>query len=68
MLKRREIPFPDKTILSTFGLISEGKSIETALDALPKIVAQFPDVLYLVIGKTHPEVVQNEGEKYRDFL
>jgi glycosyltransferase involved in cell wall biosynthesis len=66
--KRQDVPFPDKTILSTFGLISEGKSIETALEALPRIVKQFPNVLYLVIGKTHPEVLEREGETYRDFL
>jgi glycosyltransferase involved in cell wall biosynthesis len=58
----------DKLILSTFGLVSEGKSIETALDALPEIIAKFPNVIYLIIGKTHPEVVKKEGEKYRDFL
>ena len=62
------IPFKNKIILSTFGLISEGKGIETALEALPKIAVKFPNVLYLIIGKTHPEVVKNEGEIYRDFL
>lgn len=62
------IPFKGKIIISTFGLISEGKGIETALDALPKITAKFPDVLFLIIGKTHPEVIKNEGEVYRDFL
>lgn len=67
-INRQDVPFPDKTILATFGLISEGKSIETALEALPRIIARFPDVLYLVIGKTHPEVLEQEGEKYRDFL
>jgi glycosyltransferase involved in cell wall biosynthesis len=67
-IKRQDVPFPDKTILSTFGLISEGKSIETALEALPLIVKQFPNVLYLVIGKTHPEVLEREGETYRDML
>jgi len=61
-------PFKGRTIISTFGLISEGKGIETALDALPGITAKFPEVLYLIIGKTHPEVLKNEGEKYRDFL
>jgi hypothetical protein len=35
---------------------------------LPKITAQFPEVLYLIIGKTHPEVVKNDGEVYREFL
>lgn len=67
-IKRHDVPFPDKIIMATFGLISEGKSIETALFALPAIVEKFPQVLYLIIGKTHPEVLQNEGEKYRDYL
>jgi glycosyltransferase involved in cell wall biosynthesis len=58
----------NRLVLSTFGLLSSGKSIETALDALPEIVAEFPNVLYLIIGKTHPGVVKHEGEKYRDFL
>lgn len=58
----------DRTVLSTFGLLNEGKSIETALDALPGIIAQFPRVVYLIIGKTHPEVLKRDGEKYRDFL
>lgn len=61
-------PFKDKIMLSTFGLISEGKGIETALEAMPRIIAKFPNVLYLVIGKTHPEVIKNEGETYRSFL
>ncbi len=52
-------------ILSTFGLMSQGKSIETALYALPEIIDKFPNVLYLVLGKTHPEVVRSEGESYR---
>lgn len=62
------VPFKGKIIITTFGLISEGKGIETALDALPEITMQFPEVLYLIIGKTHPEVVKNDGEVYREFL
>lgn len=54
--------------LSTFGLISSNKSIETALEALPEIVEKFPEVLYLIIGRTHPEVVKHEGENYRISL
>ncbi len=57
-----------RKVLSTFGLLSSGKSIETTLEALPAIVKQSPDVVFLVIGKTHPEVVKNEGEKYREML
>lgn len=60
--------FEGRKILSTFGLISSGKSIETTLDALPSIIKNQPNVLFLIIGKTHPSVVKNEGEKYREFL
>ena len=54
-----------RTVLSTFGLISSGKGIETVIEALPAIVAAHPEVLYLVAGSTHPEVVKYEGERYR---
>ncbi|HYM92648.1 MAG TPA: glycosyltransferase [Chitinophagaceae bacterium] len=57
-----------KKILSTFGLLSSGKSIETTLEALPAIIKETPDVLFLIIGKTHPSVVKYEGEKYRNML
>ncbi len=57
-----------RKVLSTFGLLGPGKGIETTLNALPEIVAQNPDVLFLVIGKTHPGVVKSEGEKYREML
>lgn len=60
--------FQDKKILSTFGLLSSGKNIESTLNALPIIIAKYPEVLFLIIGKTHPEVVKNEGEKYRGKL
>ena len=54
-----------RTVLSTFGLISAGKGIGVAISALPAIVAKHPDVLYLIAGQTHPEVVKAEGESYR---
>lgn len=57
-----------KKVLTTFGLLSSGKSIETTLDALPAIVIRVPNVMFLIIGKTHPEVVKSENEKYRDSL
>lgn len=60
-LKRRKV-------LTTFGLLSSGKSIETTIDALPAIVKQCPEVVFLVIGKTHPEVIKREGERYREML
>ncbi len=57
-----------KKVLSTFGLLSSGKSIETTLEALPAIIRENPEVLFLVIGKTHPSVINEEGEKYRELL
>ena len=57
-----------KKVLSTFGLLSAGKCIETTLDALPEIVKENPDVVFLIIGKTHPSVLKNEGEQYREML
>jgi len=57
-----------RKIISTFGLLSSGKSIETSINALQTIVKKEPEVLFLVIGKTHPTVFKKEGEKYRNSL
>ena len=57
-----------RKVLTTFGLLSSGKSIETTLDALPAIIKSHPEVMFLVIGKTHPEVVKSDGEVYREML
>ena len=57
-----------RKIISTFGLLSSGKCIETSINALKIIVKKQPEVLFLVIGKTHPIVVKNEGEIYRNSL
>lgn len=57
-----------KKIISTFGLLNSGKSIETSIEALQTIVKKQPDVLFLIIGKTHPTVFKTEGEKYRKSL
>lgn len=64
-LLKKKYHLTSKKILSTFGLLSSGKSIETTLKALPSIIKKHPDVLFLIIGITHPSVVKQEGEKYR---
>jgi len=51
--------------LSTFGLISPGKGLEVAIDALPAIAERHPEVVYTIAGRTHPDVAQKEGERYR---
>lgn len=57
-----------KKVLSTFGFIGKSKSIETTLFALPEIIKKFPTVMFLIIGKTHPNTIANEGETYRTYL
>ncbi len=54
--------------ISTFGLINPGKGIEYAIRALPRVVQKYPNLLYLVLGETHPGVRKNEGENYRNYL
>ncbi len=58
----------DRRVLSTFGLLSPGKGIEVALRALRSVVEIHEDVLYVVAGRTHPDVVRREGEQYRAML
>lgn len=65
---KRKYGFEGRTVLSTFGLLSSGKSIETTLESLPKVVDKTPETLFLIIGKTHPTVALNEGEAYRESL
>jgi glycosyltransferase involved in cell wall biosynthesis len=62
------LPFKNKKVLFTFGLISRNKGLETVIEALPSIVAKNPDVMYVVLGTTHPGVIRNSGEEYRDSL
>jgi glycosyltransferase involved in cell wall biosynthesis len=58
----------DRPLLSTFGLIGPSKAIEYVIQALPAIVERQPNVLYLVIGETHPHVRRTHGEAYRNSL
>ena len=67
-LLKEKYGLKNRKVLTTFGLLSSGKGIETTIDALPSIVKACPDVIFLVMGKTHPEVVKEEGEKYREML
>jgi glycosyltransferase involved in cell wall biosynthesis len=57
-----------RRLLSTFGLISPGKGLQTAIEALGLIAEEHPDASYLIAGSTHPEIVRNSGEDYRDGL
>ena len=57
-----------RRLLLTFGLLSPNKGIETVIRALPAVVREFPDLIYFVVGATHPAVLRHEGEAYRTML
>ena len=57
-----------RRLLSTFGLISPGKGLQTAIEALGLIAEEHPDAAYLIAGSTHPEIVRTSGEDYREGL
>lgn len=65
---KRALGIADKSILSTFGLINRGKGIEHVIKAMPRILEKHPNVVYLVLGETHPGVRKHEGESYRNML
>ncbi len=54
-----------RVVLLTFGLLSPNKGIEYVLNALPGILSKFPDVVYIVLGATHPNELRDHGETYR---
>lgn len=65
---RRRLGVEGRFVLTTMGLLNPGKGIEHMLRALPAVVERSPDVLYLVLGQTHPGVVRHMGESYREEL
>ena len=57
-----------RKVLLTFGLLSSNKGIENVLQALPAIIKRHPDVVYIVLGATHPHVLKSDGDAYRIML
>jgi glycosyltransferase involved in cell wall biosynthesis len=65
---KQEFKLEKKKVLLTFGFIGRNKGIETVIKALPKVVEEYPNVIYIILGKTHPNVLRHSGEEYRIFL
>jgi len=65
---KSEFKLENKKVLLTFGFIGRNKGIETVINALPSIIQKHTNVIYIVIGKTHPNVMRHSGEEYRIFL
>ncbi|MFC1781811.1 glycosyltransferase family 4 protein, partial [Planctomycetota bacterium] len=57
-----------KKVLLTFGLLSPNKGIENVLQALPAVIKKHPDVVYIILGATHPHILKLEGDAYRIML
>jgi glycosyltransferase involved in cell wall biosynthesis len=65
---KRKYKLNGKKVLTTFGLLSPNKGIEKGILAMKEISAVYPDAIYVVLGQTHPNLLEQEGEKYRDYL
>jgi len=57
-----------RTVMLTFGLLSPNKGVETAIRAMPRIIERHPEVVYVVLGATHPHILKRHGSEYRDSL
>ncbi|KUG03002.1 glycosyltransferase [hydrocarbon metagenome] len=57
-----------REIISTFGLIGPGKGLELGIEAVASLTSKHPEILYMILGRTHPMLVEYEGEKYRHML
>ena len=65
---KNQLDLADRKVIMTFGFIGRSKGIDVAIRALPAVVNKFPEVLYLVVGKTHPNILKQAGEEYRESL
>ena len=67
-IQKTKLGFKNKILISSFGLITSKKNYETVIEALPQVVKKYPNLLYLIMGRTHPGIAKIDGEKYRKSL
>ncbi|MEY8000645.1 glycosyltransferase family 4 protein [Clostridium sp. Mt-5] len=67
-LLKEKLGYENRSVISTFGLLSSGKGIEYSIEAISQVVKTHPEVLYLILGQTHPCIKRTEGESYRNNL
>jgi glycosyltransferase involved in cell wall biosynthesis len=65
---KAKLGFVGKKVILTFGLLSPSKGIQTMIDAMPEIIKVCPNAVYVILGATHPNLLRNEGEAYRNGL
>lgn len=65
---KAKLGFAGRMVILTFGLLSPNKGIETVIDAMPQIISSCPNAVYLILGATHPNVMRDHGETYRESL
>ena len=65
---KEEFKLGSRKVVLTFGFIGRNKGIETVINALPDVIIRHPEVVYIILGKTHPNVLRHSGEEYRIFL
>jgi glycosyltransferase involved in cell wall biosynthesis len=65
---KARLGFSGRSVILTFGLLSPSKGIEVMIDAMPSILKRRPDAVYVVLGATHPNLVRDQGEAYRESL
>jgi glycosyltransferase involved in cell wall biosynthesis len=65
---KAQLGYGHRTVILTFGLLAPNKGIEVMIDAMPRVLETTPNAVYVILGATHPNLIRDEGEAYRDRL